>query len=105
MMAPLLSTEELDKVSRTLAERAAAEGIRVAVTGSFAMNLYGSRRLTADVDVIADKELAGHQRVEVGLRGSGQVEFSGQKFRTKADLRTARADESGRIEQGRRSSP
>jgi len=55
----------------------------MAVAGGYAMNLFGSRRLTADLDVIADHELDPGQCVDVGLRKTGQVEFGGQKFLTK----------------------
>ena len=80
---PLLSTAELDALSRALSKEAEAEGLRMAVAGGFAMNLYGSRRLTADLDVIADRELEPYQCAGVGLRKAGRVEFGGQKFKTK----------------------
>jgi hypothetical protein len=80
---PLLSTADLDALSRALSKEAEGEGLRMAVAGGFAMNLYGSRRLTADLDVIADRELDPYQYAEAGLTKAGRMAFGGQKFKTR----------------------
>ncbi len=83
---PLLSTADLDAISRILAKEAESEGLSMAVAGGFAMNLYGSRRLTADLDVIADRELEAHQYADAGLSTAGRMAFGGQKFKTSQDV-------------------
>ena len=50
-----------DALSEALAQIAAVaqrEGVRVALAGGYAMQLYGSDRLTGDLDLLADKKLS-----------------------------------------------
>ena len=54
-----LSTEALDRAANELAGLAREQGIRAAVVGGLAMQLYGSDRLTMDVDFIADRSVQG----------------------------------------------
>jgi len=48
------STEMLEEAVEQIADIAADDGILVALIGGFAMQLYGSDRMTGDIDVIAD---------------------------------------------------
>ncbi len=48
---PARLTEALNQI----AQLAKKEGVRVALCGGFAMQLYGSDRLTGDLDVVANK--------------------------------------------------
>ena len=68
-----LSAEALDRVANEMTELARRKGIRAAVAGGLAMQVYGSDRLTMDVDFIAEKPLAG-------LRQRGRIAFGGAKL-------------------------
>lgn len=48
-----LSLEVLDEAAREIALAASDEGVRAALIGGYALQLYGSTRLTGDVDVAA----------------------------------------------------
>ena len=54
-----LSTEVLDRTANEMARLARQQGIRAAVVGGLAMQIYGSDRLTMDVDFIADRSIQG----------------------------------------------
>ena len=49
-----LAPETLDEAAREVAALAHDENIPVALIGGYALQLYGSPRLTGDVDVVAD---------------------------------------------------
>lgn len=53
-LSRLLGPAELENAARIAAKAAAAAGVRAAVLGGYAMQLYGSPRLTADLDFAAD---------------------------------------------------
>jgi hypothetical protein len=52
-----LSPETLALALTEIAALAAREGVRLALLGGFAMQLRGSDRLTADLDLIADRRI------------------------------------------------
>jgi len=68
-----LSTEILDRIANEMTRLAGQQGINVAVAGGLAMQIYGSDRLTMDVDFVADK------RIE-GLTVKGEITFGGDKL-------------------------
>jgi len=68
-----LSTEALDRVANEMTRLARKKGIRAAVIGGLAMQIYGSDRLTMDVDFIADQPLTG-------LKQRGKIAFGGAKL-------------------------
>ena len=49
----LPSSRDLLHVAKRAIESAEAQGIKAAIAGGLALNLYGSPRLTADVDLVA----------------------------------------------------
>ena len=53
----LLSPEVLDKAARCVIDVAKIEGVPAAIGGGFALQLYGSPRLTGDIDVVALRRL------------------------------------------------
>lgn len=54
-----LDPEALDRAANEMARLARRQRVRAAVVGGLAMQLYGSDRLTMDVDFIADRSLKG----------------------------------------------
>jgi hypothetical protein len=56
--SPMIDTETGISAVRQLAEIAAQENVEWALAGGIAMHLYGSSRLTKDVDVISLKRLS-----------------------------------------------
>lgn len=65
-----LSPEILEKAAVEIAELAAEAGVRVALAGGYALQLFGSDRLTADIDLISD-------RVIPGLKTLGTLPYGG----------------------------
>jgi hypothetical protein len=59
MRKNFLSSDALDRAANEMARLARAQNIRAAVIGGLAMQLYGSDRLTMDVDFIAERKLDG----------------------------------------------
>src|SRR5882724_11812173 len=55
---PMISTDIGVEAVRQVAELAGREEIEWAVAGGLAMHLYGSPRLTKDVDIIASRSLS-----------------------------------------------
>jgi hypothetical protein len=49
-----LAPEVLDEAVRELAAMAKDEGVSVALIGGYALQIYGSPRLTGDIDLVAD---------------------------------------------------
>jgi hypothetical protein len=68
-----LAPEALDRAANEMARLAREQGVRAAVVGGLAMQLYGSDRLTMDVDFIADRKLNGPTVKD-------QVAFGGDKL-------------------------
>ncbi len=68
-----LSTEVLDRIANEMTRRARQQGINVAVAGGLAMQIYGSDRLTMDVDFVADRKIEG-------LPVQGEITFGGDKL-------------------------
>lgn len=54
-----LSPAELEEALREVARIAREEGVAVALIGGYAMQLYGSDRLTADLDLAANGSIEG----------------------------------------------
>jgi hypothetical protein len=54
-----LAPETLDEAVRELAVLAHANHVSIALIGGYALQLYGSSRLTGDVDVVADALIRG----------------------------------------------
>jgi hypothetical protein len=54
-----LSTETLDRVANEMTRLARRQKVKAAVVGGLAMQIYGSDRLTMDVDFIADRLVKG----------------------------------------------
>lgn len=52
-----LTSGELQKASRAVKKVATAEGVNTIIAGGYAMQLYGSTRLTSDVDFVLEREL------------------------------------------------
>lgn len=69
---PLRMFAELDREARRLQQEAPNS---FAVAGGFALQLYGGRRLTVDLDVVAPKEVLPSS---LGLRQEGVISFGGQ---------------------------
>jgi hypothetical protein len=53
----LLSPELLSEALAQITALARAQGVRIALLGGYALQFYGSDRLTADIDVAADARL------------------------------------------------
>lgn len=70
-----LSIEVLDEAAREIASLAKAEDVDVALIGGYALQLYGSDRLTGDIDIVASEELAS-------LPGKKRLTFGGVQSTT-----------------------
>lgn len=68
----MLSPEVLEQATAELAGLAKQEGVRIALIGGFALQQYGSQRLTGDVDVVAER------RIEALPRGPA-LSFGGEQ--------------------------
>lgn len=69
-----ISPEEATAAIAEVAARAREEGVRVALAGGNAMQLYGSDRFTADVDFVAAE-------IIMALPCEGTLSFGGTKSR------------------------
>lgn len=69
---PTLASDTGLEAARIVAETAAVEGANWALCGGLAMFLYGSDRLTKDVDLISDKRLS--------LANVGQLRQGGERY-------------------------
>src|SRR5205085_468163 len=72
---PMIATQTGLEALRTLAEVAEKNGIDWALVGGIAMHLYGSPRLTKDVDVIASAVL--------DLESERNLGFGGKRYQVK----------------------
>lgn len=69
-----LSSQEMDNAARALFEAASEEKVTAALCGGMAMQLYGSDRMTVDIDFIADDIL-------LKIPSEGKLSFGGEKYR------------------------
>jgi hypothetical protein len=70
---PLYGVDRLGAEAESIIASAEAEGQKAAVLGGFAMQLYGSQRLTSDLDFVADE-------APRFTEGVGTISFGGVKF-------------------------
>lgn len=54
-----LGPEEMEEAVEALTDKAKRQGVEAAVIGGYAMQYYGSTRMTTDVDFMADRRLRG----------------------------------------------
>ena len=69
---PTLDEDSAKEAIAAVAELAAESGIAWALAGGLAMILYGSDRLTKDVDIVAERILPKKFKVDGVLRQGGQ---------------------------------
>lgn len=74
----VIDTDSASQAVEIIAELAEANGVNWALVGGLAMNLYGSDRLTKDIDVIADKLLPLPQSQIVGKLKQGGERFNAE---------------------------
>jgi hypothetical protein len=67
---PMISSDTGIKAAKKIGKLAAQEEIEWAVAGGMAMYIYGSPRMTKDVDIIASKNLSLTQDHPLGFGGS-----------------------------------
>ncbi len=79
----LPSTEELLLVARTVHAEAAKIGIPAAILGGLAMHLYGSPRLTKDVDFVSGGPL---EPTPPGMTPVRKIRFGGEVYSTPAGI-------------------
>ena len=77
--SPMIDTETGISAVNQLAEIAEREGIEWALAGGIAMHLYGSPRLTKDVDVISMKRLSLESIRPIGFGGESYKVVVGSK--------------------------
>lgn len=68
-----LSPAEMEEAIKTLTKEAADQDIETAVCGGYAMQHYGSDRLTTDVDLVADGRLRGYKATDTLSFGGVQI--------------------------------
>lgn len=74
-----LAPEVLDSVSRAMVALVGARGIKSAVAGGYAMQIYGSDRLTGDVDLVSE----GLPSPADPLKNIKPLTFGGCRYETK----------------------
>ncbi len=80
-----MGLDEVHKALRRLTAALEADGIPYAIAGAMALNAYGYRRVTTDVDVLLTRE--GLERFKQEHLGRGWVErFAGSKGMRDAEL-------------------
>jgi hypothetical protein len=67
-----LAPEVLDEAAEQVAEIAEREQVAVALCGGYALQYFGSPRLTGDIDVVADRTISG-------LPAGPELSFGGEK--------------------------
>lgn len=67
---PMIATDVGIEAAQKVGELAAQEEIEWALAGGLAMHLYGSQRLTKDVDIIASQELSLTAKHRLSFGGS-----------------------------------
>jgi hypothetical protein len=70
--SPMISTDTGVEAARQAGQLAAREEVEWAVAGGLAMHLYGSPRLTKDVDIIASRNLS--------LTPEHRLNFGGSRY-------------------------
>ncbi len=78
----VIDTDSASQAVEIISRLAAENGISWALVGGLAMNLYGSDRLTKDIDVIADKLLPIQQNLIVGKLKQGGERFNAETDKT-----------------------
>lgn len=73
--SPMIATDTGLEAAQTMGKIAAKENTYWALCGGLAMHLYGSDRLTKDVDVIASANLS--------VRGNAQLTFGGDSYQVR----------------------
>jgi hypothetical protein len=68
--SPMISTDAGVEAAQKMGELAAQEEIEWALAGGLAMYLYGSQRLTKDVDIIASQNLSLTPKYRLSFGGS-----------------------------------
>lgn len=68
--SPMIATDTGIEAAQKFGELAAQEQIEWALAGGLAMHLYGSERLTKDVDIIASKDLSLTPKYTLSFGGS-----------------------------------
>lgn len=74
---PLHGEGVLEPLTKSVATEAREQNIRAAVAGGYAMRFYGSSRLTADVDFIAEQKL---REEAPGWEYEKALSFGGQSY-------------------------
>lgn len=82
--SPMIDTETGIKAVKKLAEIAEKENIEWALAGGIAMHLYGSPRLTKDVDVISKKRLS--------IKATNPLGFGGESYQVKVGKKEIHVD-------------
>jgi hypothetical protein len=70
---PMIATDTGIEAAKQMGQLATQEEIEWAIVGGFAMYLYGSSRLTKDVDIIASKNLSLPPQHQLGFGGSSYM--------------------------------
>lgn len=78
----VIDTDSASQAVEEITKLAEANGINWALVGGLAMNLYGSDRLTKDIDIIADKPLPLPQNQIVGKLKQGGERFNAETDKT-----------------------
>ncbi len=78
----IIDTESASQAVEIISKLAEENGVNWALVGGLAMNLYGSDRLTKDIDVIADKLLPIEQSRIVGKLKQGGERFNAETDKT-----------------------
>ena len=78
----VIDTESASQAVEMISRLAEENGVDWALVGGLAMNLYGSDRLTKDIDVIADKLLPIEQSQIVGKLKQGGERFNAETGKT-----------------------
>lgn len=92
MNRPKINLDVIDENSASqaveiISKLAEENGIDWALVGGLAMNLYGSDRLTKDIDIIADKLLPMSEKQIVGRLKQG-----GERYNTETDEKVVTVD-------------
>jgi len=59
-----LNADEIEAAIREVADLAEASGVKVALAGGCALQLYGSQRLTVDIDIVAERPIRGLRKIK-----------------------------------------
>ena len=78
----VIDTDSASQAVEIISRLAKENGVDWALVGGLAMNLYGSDRLTKDIDVIADKLLPIEQSKIVGKLKQGGERFNAETDKT-----------------------